>query len=120
MPIKVTPRGGIETHDGASLRKQNIILGITPASSTHPWNQQLTPPNNAIFSVADESVRDLLIGHIQKFFAEQERLGLTKLLRGSNGVKLVAMSNGEMSISINYIDLEDNTSRSVSVQTGKR
>lgn len=120
LPLRATPRGGAETHDGASLRKQNIVLGILPASSLHPWGQSLTIPEDVIFRISDASVRDLIHGHVQKFFAEQERLKLTKLAKGPNGVKITSMKNGEVEIVINYIDLEDNTSRSVSFTAGKR
>lgn len=66
----------------------------------------------------DETAKDLMSGHVQRFFEEQKKLGLTTLAR--NGVRITSMKNGQMDISIVYVDLEDNVSRTVSIKAGRK
>lgn len=122
LPVAVGIRGGARTIEGFEARRQNIILGVQPASSQHPWHQKLTPPEETIFDIADEAVGGQLEAHIYQFFAEQERLGLTRLPRDSSGlrVKLDKTEQGDVDVVINYIDLEDNESREVRFGRGRR
>lgn len=122
LPIAVGTRGGARTVEGFEARRQNILLGVYPASSLHPWHQRLTPPEETIFDIADEMTGGQLVAHIYQFFAEQERLGLTRLPRDSSGLRLnlVDADKGDVEIAINYIDLEDNATREVRFGRGRR
>lgn len=122
MPIQVGTRGGAATIDGFEARRQNVILGVTPSSSLHPWNQELSPSDDTIFDLADEATGGLLISHIQSFFDEQERRGLTRLPKTSDSLKLdtTNVENGEVEVVINYVDLEDNQSREVRFGPGSK
>lgn len=122
LPLETGIRGGVRTHEGFAARRQNIILGITPASSLNPWHQKLTPSEETIFDVADEMTGGRLIAHIYNFFDEQERLGLTMLPRDGESLKL-GLNNtdkGDVEIIINYVDLEDNETREVRLGNGRR
>ena len=122
LPVKVGTRGGAMTLEGFHIRRQNVILGVTPASNQHPWHQRLTPPEETIFDLADEMTGGQLLAHIYDFFDEQERLGLTMLPRDSSGLKLdlTDSENGNVNIAINYVDLEDNETREVRIGRGRR
>jgi hypothetical protein len=122
LPLRVGTRGGARTVEGSEARKQNVFLGVMPASSKHPWHQELTPPEETIFDLADELTGGLLISRIYSFFDEQERLGLTSLPKTRDSLVLDQSnaSNGEIGIIINYIDLEDNKSRTVRIGPGRR
>jgi hypothetical protein len=122
LPVAVNPRGGAQTVEDFQARRQNVILGVKPASSLHPWNQQLTPPEELIFNIADEMSGGQLVAHIYSFFEEQEKLGLTRLSKGSDGLKLdlSRSQHGEMELVINYTDLEDNSSREVRFGPGSK
>lgn len=121
LPLAVGTRGGARTIEGFHARRQNILLGVTPASNQNPWHQKLTPPEETIYDIADEMTGGQLIAHVYNFFDEQERLGLTMLPRDSSGLKLdlSSMSKGDVGLTINYVDLEDNETREVRI-TGKR
>jgi len=122
LPVKIGVRGGALTIEGTEARKQNVILGVTPASSRHPWHQKLTPPEEVIFDFADELTGGLLVAHIYSFFEEQERLGLTTLPKTQDALQL-NMANadkGEIEIVVNYVDLEDNKSNAVRIGQGRR
>jgi len=121
LPLAVGTRGGARTIEGFHARRQNKLLGVTPASNRNPWHQKLTPPEETIFDIADEMTGGQLVAHIYNFFDEQERLGLTTLPRDSSGLKLdlTNMSKGDVELTINYVDLEDNETREVRV-AGKR
>lgn len=122
MPVRLGVRGGALTVEGSEARKQNVILGVTPASSRHPWHQKLTPPEEVIFDFADELTGGLLVSHIYSFFEEQERLGLTTLPKTADALSLdmSKVENGEVEIVVNYVDLEDNKSSVVRIGQGRR
>jgi hypothetical protein len=122
VPLEVGIRGGARTIEGTESRKQNVLLGVRPASSQHPWHQKLTPPEETIFDLADELTGGLLVAHIHDFFKEQERLGLTALPRRSDSLQLdmSKAEKGEVEIVVNYVDLEDRSSQSVRISQGRR
>jgi len=122
LPLETGVRGGARTIEDSAARRQNVLLGITPASSLHPWHQKLTPSEEVIFNIADEMTGGQLVSHIYDFFDEQERLGLTMLPRNENSVKLSLdnVDKGEVEMVINYLDLEDNQNREVRVTNGRR
>lgn len=122
MPIEVGIRGGARTVEGTESRKQNILLGVRPASSQHPWHQKLTPPEETIFDLADELTGGLLIAHIYDLFDEQKRLGFATLPRNKDALQLdmTKASRGEVEIVVNYIDLEDRSSQQVRIGQGRR
>jgi len=122
MPVSVGTRGGARTIDGYRIRRQNVLLGVTPASNQNPWNQKLTPPEETIFDLADEMTGGQLIAHIYRFFDEQERLGYTMLPRDSEGLQLnlKGADQGDVEIAVNYVDLEDNQTREVRIGRGRR
>lgn len=122
LPLETGVRGGARTMEDAAIRRQNVLLGVTPASSLHPWHQKLTPSEETIFNIADEMTGGQLIAHIYQFFDEQERLGLTSLPRDDESLKLslANVDKGEVEIVINYVDLEDNETREVRIGNGRR
>lgn len=122
LPLQVGTRGGVLTAEGSDIRRQNVLLAVRPAGSLHPWHQSLTPPEDTIFDLADEMTGGQLVAHIYSFFDEQKRLGLSMLPRDGSGVSLNLddSDNGEVELTINYIDLEDNKSREVSIGQGRR
>lgn len=122
VPITVNTRGGAVTITDSAARKQNIILGLKPASSQNPWHQKLTPPEEVIFDIANEITGGMLIAHIYDLFKEQERMGLARLASGADALQLDRSNskNGEVQIVINYIDLENNESREVRFGPGRR
>ena len=122
MPLRVGVRGGARTVEGTEARRQNVMLGVTPASNRHPWHQEITPPEEVIFDLADELTGGLLIARIYQFFEEQERLGLTALPRGEDSLVLDTSkaANGIVEVVVNYIDLEDNQAKTVRIGQGRR
>lgn len=122
MPLAVGVRGGARTIEGTEARRQNVLLGVRPASSQNPWHQKLTPPEETIFDLADELTGGLLVSHIYDFFREQERLGLTALPRGRDSLLLDMnkADKGEVEVVVNYVDLEDNSSQQVRLGQGRR
>lgn len=122
LPLETGVRGGARTIEGYSARRQNVILGVTPASSLHPWHQKLTPSEETIFNIADEMTGGQLIAHIYNFFDEQERLGYTMLPRDGRSLKLGLQDTdkGDVEMIINYVDLEDNETREVRLSNGRR
>jgi hypothetical protein len=114
LPVSTGVRGGAVVVEGFDARRQTVILGVTPASSMNPWHQELTPPEDVIFNLSDEVTGGLLISRIYQFFDEQERLGLTKISKTTESVRVSTGSeDGEVQIVIKYTDLEDNSSREV-------
>jgi len=122
LPLETGVRGGARTIEGFGARRQNVILGVTPASSLNPWHQRLTPSEETIFNIADEMTGGQLIAYIYNFFDEQERLGYTMLPRNGKSIKLGLdnMDKGDVEMIINYVDLEDNETREVRLTNGRR
>ena len=122
LPLETGVRGGVRTIEGYEARRQNVILGITPASSLNPWHQKLTPSEETIFNIADEMTGGRLIAHIYDFFAEQERLGYTMLPRDGRSLRLGLENTdkGDVEMIIDYVDLEDNETREVRLSNGRR
>lgn len=118
MPVKVGPRGGIETAEGPEMLQQNIMLGVRPASSMNPWNQHLTPREETIFDINDVQSGTMFEAHVYDLFDDLERLGLATIRRGrGNGIKLdtsnVEREKGNLTTVIQYTDLEEMESREV-------
>jgi hypothetical protein len=120
LPVSVSTRGGATTLEGSDLLRQNILLGIKPASSLNPWNQRLTPREDTIFDLADEMTGGMLISHIQSFFEELEALGMAALHKGRRGLILDVSDRerGNVELIVNYIDLEENKSREIRLGSG--
>lgn len=119
-PIQVSPRGGAVTGEGPAQLTQNIMFGLLPASSLNPWNQQLTPPEDIIFDIADDRSGNLLISHVYSLFRELEQANLAMLAQGPDAVRLnlARSGQGQVEVAIRYVDLEDNASREISVGPG--
>lgn len=122
LPLTITPLGGIQKIEGPEMLQQNIRLGVTPASSRHPWNQHLAPKEDLIFDINDSLVGGQLVAHIYSFFDELERLGQATLSRKRDAVKLDLSDrgSGDMKVAITYTDLEDNISREVLFDKGRK
>lgn len=122
LPVQVGVKGGVRTAEGFYIRRQNVLIAVTPASSQNPWHQDLTPPEDTIFNLADEMTGGQLVAHIYRFFEEQERLGLTMLPRHKEALSLDLSNSekGDVELSVNYIDLEDNETREVRIGRGRR
>lgn len=121
FPFKTNPRGGLKTVEGPELLRQNIVLGVTPASSQHPWNQRLTPREDIIFDIADSALSGELSAHIYDLFEDLQKLQMAMLPRNSKALKVQrgAANSGDMLVSITYVDLEDNKSREIQIK-GKK
>jgi len=105
IPISVGPHGGANTIEGSRVVGQNVILGVKPASSRHPWNKNLAPDETIIFDIQDSKTGSIYSLTVRKFFEEMERHGYAKLLPGSKGISFVS-SGGEMKVYIRYNNLE--------------
>jgi hypothetical protein len=86
-----------------------------PAGSLHPWHQELTPPEDTIFSIRDAQSAGLIVSHAEEFFEELQRLGRARLAPGES-IRIADPGPGdesqnEMVLIINYIDLEYGTPR---------
>lgn len=114
LPIQISSTGGSVAIESVKMLRQNILYAIRPASSAHPWSQNITPKEDMIFDIADNQTASLYTSHIYKVFKEFEKLGLAKL-PPSNGVRIVKNNDGETEIEISYIDLEDNKTRKLKV-----
>lgn len=107
VPVDVTSDGSAVVTEGANVVNQNILLGVTPAGSLHPWNQELTPDEDMIFEIKDINSAGRFAIHVREFFAELEQQGYARLLDGENGIKIrYAEDGGEMDIIINYFNME--------------
>jgi hypothetical protein len=112
FPITVGPNGGAEYVQAARAIRQNIILSILPASSRHPWNQNLAPDENIIFDINDHIDVNQISNHIVDVFDEMEKLGRAKLLNGRKGILFEDNddNSGDLTVVINYQDLEHGSS----------
>jgi hypothetical protein len=121
LPFHVNPRGGIHMTEGPELLRQNILLGVQPATSRHPWNQNLAPREDLIFDIADSAVAGELSAHIYDLFEELKRLNMATLPKTADAMKvrIGQFNSGDVDIIITYIDLEDNKSREVRFKGGK-
>lgn len=117
-PTNVTPSGNSYILEGSDLLRQNILYAIRPASSRHPWNQKLTPPDTLIFDLNDTSNGHMLEAFVRDLFAEYEKLGIASLrsfkLNNANAEK------GELDVIIVYNDLEDDQNREIKFTTRGR
>lgn len=115
LPFQVTPKGGLQTTEGPELLRQNILLGVKPASSSNPWNYRLAPREDIIFDIADSAVAGELSAHVYDLFEDLERLKMATLSKRSDAMKVqpIQSNTGDVEIVITYIDLEDNRSRDI-------
>ncbi len=115
LPFQTTPRGGLQLTEGPELLRQNILLGVKPASSRHPWNQKLAPRENIIFDIADSAVGGELAAHVYDLFEDLRRLQMATISKKSNAIRvsLGSANQGDVDVVITYVDLEDNKSREV-------
>lgn len=115
LPFQVNARGGLQTSEGPELLRQNILLGVKPASSRNPWNASLAPREDLIFDIADSAVAGELTAHVYDLFEDLQRLNMAMLSRRSDAFKVerIKPNTGDVEIVITYIDLEDNKSREV-------
>jgi hypothetical protein len=115
MPFQTTPRGGLQLVEGPELLRQNILLGVRPASSRNPWNYNLAPRETLIFDIADSIVGGELTAHIYDLFDDLKKLNMAMLPRRSDAVRVgIGIPNsGDYEVTITYVDLEDNKSREV-------
>ncbi len=118
LPVRVGPRGGMETMEGPEIIRQNIMLGVRPASSLNPWNQQLTPREETIFDINDNVSGTMFESHVYDLFDDLERVGLATIRRGrGNGILIDATDRerekGNLTAVIRYTDLEEMKSREI-------
>ena len=107
IPISVAPHGGANVIEGQRVVGQNVILGVKPASSLHPWNQKLAPDEALIFDIHDMKSGGVYAMTVRRFFEEMERHGYAKLLPGTQGIQISeSKDNGEMKVFIKYNNLE--------------
>ena len=107
FPVSVSVSGGSNVVKGIKVIDQNVILAIKPASSLHPWNQNLAPDEDIVFDIKDNYTGNLYTMHIREFFQEMERQGYARLLPGRRGLRVDSSSNnGEMIVNIQYENLE--------------
>lgn len=106
IPTEVGPNGGSIPLEGSRVIGQNVILALIPASSQHPFTQDISPDEDFIFRVKDERSGSIYATHVRKFFDEMERNGYARLLPGNNGIRLEENQLGEVYININYINME--------------
>lgn len=107
IPIAVTPSGGANVIEGSRVVGQNVVLGVKPASSLHPWNQNLAPDEALIFDIQDMKSGGVYAMTVRRFFEEMERHGYARLLPGTQGINVVpSKDNGEMTVYIRYNNLE--------------
>lgn len=118
LPVRVGPRGGMEVMEGPEIIRQNIMLGVRPASSLNPWNQQLTPREETIFDINDNVSGTMFESHVYDLFDDLERVGLATIRRGrGNGILIDATDRereqGNLTAVIRYTDLEEMKSREI-------
>jgi len=110
VPVSVGPHGGSVPIEGSIVINQNVILGLTPAGSLHPFHQDITPDENFIFEIRDVKTGGLYTTHVRKFFSEMETMGYARLFPGSRGLSIQDSGNpGEMVVTVRYVNLETNS-----------
>ena|SRR4030042_309234 len=117
FPIGVSPSGGSEKVQSSGVVGQNVIIALIPASSRHPWNQTLAPPEDFIFEIKDMVAGNLYTSHVRDFFEVQEELGYARLYPGEQGIHIRPIENspsGELEVMIHYEDLESGKAKSMS------
>lgn len=120
-PVEVGPRGGIVLLSNADLIRQNILLALLPAESTHPWNQDLTPKRDLIFDIADEVTGGLMAAHIEKVFNDLEQRNIAALSKKDEAIRFEEVGKeGEVEVVVKYVDLEDMKSREIRIGPGGR
>lgn len=121
LPFDVNPSGNAKTAINSDSLYQDILLGILPSSSLHPWNQRLTPPDDIIFNIADDSVGGLFESYVYDYFEQLERLNLASISKGADGITIDGrgIHDGEIRVIVKYTDLEDNSSREIIITQGK-
>ena len=115
QPVEISTTGGMNTIEGSDLLRQNISFAVRPASSQNPWSQKITPREDVIFDIADNLTNGSYVSHVYQIFEELQRLGVAKL-PSSGAIRNVKNKNGETSVSIRYIDLEDSQERSLMIR----
>lgn len=125
LPVRVGPSGGVETIEGSNMIRQNIELGVRPASNMNPWNQKLTPRENIVFDINDDIVGGEFESHVYDLFEDLERLNQATIQRGrGTGIFLdtsdATREKGNLDIGISYTDLEEMESREIRFPGGKK
>jgi hypothetical protein len=111
VPIAVGPNGGARVIEGPTVIGQNIILGLIPAGSLNPFQQNIAPEEDLIFEIRDMRTGGLYVSHVREFFAELERQGYARLFPGGRGLSIEPSSKsegGDMLITVRYVNLETN------------
>lgn len=107
VPFSIGPHGGANAIEGQRVVGQNVVIGVKPASSLHPWNQNLAPDEALIFDIRDMKSGGIYAMTVRKFFQEMERHGYAKLLPGNHGISILSSKDeGEMKVCIRYNNLE--------------
>ena len=108
IPFNVNPAGGAVTIEGPAIINQNIILALRPASSLHPWHQDIAPEETFIFDIRDNQTGGLYTMHVRSFFDQMERAGYARLLPGTKGLSVIQAddNSGDMTVRVNFINLE--------------
>lgn len=121
LPFQTNTRGGLQTTESSELLRQNILLGVKPASSRNPWNHSLAPREDLIFDLADSAISGELSARIYDLFEDLERLNMATISKRGSAVKIHKdqYNSGDVSVTITYIDLEDNKSREVRFRGGR-
>jgi hypothetical protein len=125
VPIRVAPNGGAAMHEGPTVIGQNVILGLIPAGSLHPFHQNITPEEDLIFEIRDVRTGGLYVSHVREFFREMDQLGFARLFPGGKGLSIEPSSSvdgGDMMITVRYVNLETNKNEKVQfpVSVGER
>lgn len=114
FPVQVNPLGGAKLVENSELVRQMIILALLPASSLHPWNQNLAPEENFIFDINDRRTGGLFAAHVYNVFDVLQKRNIAALPKDGSGLSIKPSSDeGEMEVVINYVDLELKKSREI-------
>jgi hypothetical protein len=116
IPVGVGPNGGALMQEGSVVIGQNIVLAVLPASSLHPFHQNIAPEEELIFEIRDMRTGGLYVSHVREFFKEMEQHGYARLFPGSKGLSVEPSpggKEGEMIITIRYTNLETNKNEKV-------
>ena len=112
VPIEAGPHGGAVMLEGPAVINQNVILGLIPAGSLHPFEQEITPDEEFIFEIHDMKTAGLYSMHVRKFFSELEILGHARLFPGSKGLAIRPSGPGEEGdfiVTVRFVNLEMNS-----------
>lgn len=103
LPIDVNPRGGAQIIEGDDYISSLVATGLSDCSDDNPFND-LGLGLEQVFSLAEHATTAKARYRIDLVFAELESKDLARL----ESVKFFDSTDGELSVTVAWINLEAN------------